>query len=53
MIEAGNIEAGNIEAGNAAAVISLKKAPVIDHVFAYPAGTPTLVMKQFLELLTE
>jgi DNA-binding transcriptional LysR family regulator len=39
--------------GNAAAVIPLKPAPVIAHVFARPAGTPSLVMKQFLELLAK
>jgi LysR family transcriptional regulator, benzoate and cis,cis-muconate-responsive activator of ben and cat genes len=39
--------------GTAAAVIPLKKAPVIAHVFARPAGTPSSVMKQFMDLLTE
>ena len=39
--------------GNAAGVIPLKKALVIAHVFARPAGTSSLVMKQFMELLAE
>ena len=39
--------------GKAAAVIPLKKAPVIAHVFARPAGTASLVMKQFIGLLAE
>jgi len=39
--------------GDAAAVIPLKKAPVVAHVFARPAGAPSLVMKQFLGLITE
>lgn len=38
--------------GNATAVIPLKKAPSITHVFARPAGTPSLAMKQFVALLT-
>jgi hypothetical protein len=29
----------------------LKKAPILAHVFARPAGTPSLAMKQFVELL--
>lgn len=38
--------------GSAAAVIPLKKAPVITHVFARAAGTPSPAMKQFVTLLT-
>ncbi|MDB6173225.1 MAG: LysR family transcriptional regulator [Chthoniobacteraceae bacterium] len=37
---------------NAAAVIALKKAPVIAHVFAREAGRPTEAMRQFLSLLS-
>jgi DNA-binding transcriptional LysR family regulator len=38
--------------GDAAAVVPLKKAPAVAHVFARTAGTPSLAMKQFVELLT-
>jgi DNA-binding transcriptional LysR family regulator len=38
--------------GTAAAVIPLKKAPAITHVFARAAGTPSPAMKQFVALLT-
>jgi DNA-binding transcriptional LysR family regulator len=38
--------------GNAAAVIPLKKAPGIIHVFARPAGPPSPTMKQFVARLT-
>lgn len=37
--------------GDAAAVIPLKKAPVLSHVFARNAGTPSAAMKQFESLL--
>lgn len=38
--------------GDAAAVVPLKKAPIVAHVFARLAGTSSLAMKQFVELLT-
>lgn len=38
--------------GDAAAVIPLKKAPGITHVFARAGGTPSPAMKQFVTLLT-
>jgi len=37
--------------GNAAAVVPLKKAPTITHVFARAAGCQSLAMKQFATLL--
>ncbi len=38
--------------GHAAAVIPLKKAPAVTHVFATTAGTPAAPMRQFMALLT-
>lgn len=37
--------------GNAAAVIPLRKAPAITHVFARAAGTPSPAVKQFMTVL--
>lgn len=39
--------------GEAAAVLPLKKAPTITHVFARAAGTPSAAMKAWLALLAE
>jgi DNA-binding transcriptional LysR family regulator len=39
--------------GRAAAVVPLRRAPVITHVFARAAGTPSPAMSDFLALLAE
>lgn len=37
--------------GGAAAVVPIRKAPKISHVFARPAGPPTPAMRRFMQLL--
>ncbi|MGB8356107.1 MAG: LysR substrate-binding domain-containing protein, partial [Chthoniobacteraceae bacterium] len=37
--------------GDAAAVVPIRKAPGISHVFARPAGTPSPAMRRFMDLL--
>ena len=39
--------------GDAAAVIPIRKAPRISHVFAHPAGALAPAMRRFMDLLTE
>ncbi|MDR3402617.1 MAG: LysR substrate-binding domain-containing protein [Chthoniobacter sp.] len=37
--------------GDAAAVVPIRKAPRISHVFARPSGVPALAMRRFMDLL--
>jgi DNA-binding transcriptional LysR family regulator len=39
--------------GDAAAMVPIRKAPRIEHVFARPAGTPPPALRRFLDLLKQ